>query len=99
MNAIEINKGECLRAEIVWSDDAGPIDLTGHTISIVEAVPDALTAGTVDITDAAAGKATIRIEAATAAAMRAGRASWIRLGRTQPDGCLDTTPQIWICVR
>lgn len=55
MSAIEITRGECLRVQGTWTDEAGtPIDLTGRALSISEAYPAALTGGTVTATDAAA---------------------------------------------
>lgn len=54
MSAIEITRGECLRVQGTWTDEAGPINLAGRTLSISEAYPAALTGGTVTVTDAAA---------------------------------------------
>lgn len=98
MSAIEVNKGECVHVQGTWTDDAGPIDLTGRTLSIVEAYPPALTGGTVTLTDAVAGEFEVRIDNPIAAQLRSGRVNWIRLAMTLPNGCPDTTPQIWITV-
>lgn len=98
MSEIEINKGECVHAEMTWEDEEGPIDLTGRTLAIVEAYPAALTGGTVTATDAVAGKADIHIPAALTAQMGEGRVNWIRLGMQLPNGCMDTSNKLWITV-
>lgn len=95
---IEINKGECLHAKLTWTDEAGPIDLTGRTLSIVEAQPASLLAGSVTVTDALAGLAELDLDTATAASLGAGRTNWLRLGMTLDGTCIDTTPRIWIAV-
>lgn len=99
MEAIEINHGEGVRAELRYTDEGGAIDLTGRTLSIVEAFPAALTQGEVALVDAAQGVAELRIPAAVAAAMGGGaRSNWVRLGMSLPGGEVDTTPPIWISV-
>lgn len=100
MSSIEVNKGECLRAEITWSNDDGtPIDITGRTLSIVEAYPTALAGGTVTATDAVAGKAELFITAEIMADAGSGRVNWLRLGMQLPGGCMDTTPRIGVEVQ
>lgn len=97
-DTIEISKGECVHTQGTWTDDTGPIDLTGRTLSIVESYPPALTDGTVTVTDALAGEFEIHIDNPAAASLRSGRVNWIRLAMMLPGECPNTTPRIWIAV-
>ena len=97
MNAIEVNRGECLRVQGTWTDEDGtPIDLTGRTLGIAEAHPRALEAGTVTVTNAAAGEFDIFISEETMAAASSGRTSWLRLKMQAPGGCPDTSERFWV---
>ena len=96
MSAIEITRGECLRVQGTWTDEAGPIDLTGRSLSISEAYPAALTGGTVTVTDAAAGEFEVFVDAETMAKAGMGRTNWLRLAMELPGGCPDTTERFWV---
>ena len=95
-NAIEISKGECLREQGTWTDEAGPIDLTGRTLSISEAYPPALAGGTVTVTDAAAGEFEVFVDAETMAKAGMGRTNWLRIAMRLPGGCPDTSERFWV---
>lgn len=96
-DAIEVTRGECLRAQGTWTDEDGaPIDLTGRTLSIAEAYPRALEAGTVTVTDAAAGEFEVFVPAETMAAAGRGRVNWLRLEMELPGGCPDTSERFWV---
>lgn len=98
-DAIEINRGEGVRAEVRWTNEDGtPIDLTGRTLSIIEAYPASLADGTLEATDAVDGRAELVIPAALAPTMGGGRSNWVRLAMSLPGGEIDTTPPIWIAV-
>jgi len=99
MSAIEITRGECLRVQGTWTDEAGPIDLTGRTLSISEAYPPALTGGTVTVTDAAAGEFEVFVDAETMAKAGMGRTNWLRIAMQLPDSCPDTTERFWVEVK
>ena len=99
MSAIEITRGECLRVQGTWTDEAGPIDLTGRTLSISEAYPAALMAGTVTVTDAAAGEFEVFVDAETMAKAGMGRTNWLRIAMELPGGCPDTTERFWVEVK
>ena len=96
MSAIEITRGECLRVQGTWTDEDGPIDLTGRTLSISEAYPAALTGGTVTVTDAAAGEFEVFVDAETMAKAGMGRTNWLRIAMELPGGCPDTTERFWV---
>ena len=96
MSAIEITRGECLRVQGTWTDEAGPIDLTGRSLSISEAYPAALTGGTVTVTDAAAGEFEVFVDAETMAKAGMGRTNWLRIAMELPGGCPDTTERFWV---
>ena len=99
METIEVNRYECVSAEIRWTNEDGtPIDLTGRTLSVIEASPAALTQAVVTITDAANGEAELFIGREHARALGVGRVNWIRLAMSLGSTCLDTTPTIWIQV-
>lgn len=98
MNQIEIEKGECVNAEILWEDESGPVDLTGMELSIVEACPSSLTGGQFVATDAINGEGLLSIDQPLASDLRMGRSNWVRLQIKPPGGCPDVTPQIWIAV-
>lgn len=93
---IHVNQGECVHEQFSWFDAGGPINLTGREVSIVDAYPRALMAGTFTVVDAVNGKANLYIPAAVAASMGKGRVNWIRVGHSLPNGCPDTTPRTWI---
>lgn len=95
--AMNVSRGECLRAQGVWTDEDGlPIDLAGRTLRIAEAYPKALDAGTVTITDAAAGEFEIFIPEAVMSAAGRGRVNWLRLEMELPGGCPDTSERFWV---
>ena len=96
MSAVEISKGECLRVQGTWTDETGPIDLTGRTLSISEAYPVALMAGIVTVTDAAAGEFEILVSAETMAKAGMGRTNWLRIAMELPGGCPDTSERFWV---
>lgn len=96
MSAIEITRGECLRVQGTWTDEAGPIDLAGRALSISEAYPAALTGGTVTVTDAAAGEFEVFVDAETMAKAGMGRTNWLRIAMELPGGCPDTTERFWV---
>lgn len=98
MADIQINRYECLEAQMTWTDDDGqPLDLTGKTISIIDASPRSLKQGTVTVTDALAGISELFIGRDLSATMGLGRSNWIRLCIGEDgNSCIDTTPQIWI---
>lgn len=98
MDAIEIEKGECVDVEIVWEDEGGPVDLTGMDLSISEANPSSLIGGQFIATDPENGKGVLRIDQPLASDLRMGRSNWVRLSIKHPGGCPDITPQIWIAV-
>lgn len=95
-DAVEVNKGECVRLQVTWTDEDGAIDLTGRTLSIVDSYPKALMGGTVTATDATAGEFEVFIPEALAASMGLGRVNWIRLSMILPGGCPDTTDKFWL---
>ena len=100
MDTITVNKFECVSAQGRWADENGsPIDITGRTMSIIEARPAELKAGTVTITNAENGEFEILIPSSIAAKMGVGRVNWIRLAMSMGANCLDTTPMIWIDVQ
>ena len=97
--AIEINRGEGVRAEVRWTNEDGtPIDITGRELTISDAYPTALTGGTLTATDATDGRAELVIPAALAPTLGGGRTNWVRLAMSLPGGEPDTTPPIWIAV-
>jgi len=93
MDAIQINKGGCLRFSGTWPSDGG---LHGKSISVVEAHPAALKQTVVTIVDAAAGNFRGFAGPTVSATMGSGRVNWIRLGLSEGGACMDTTPRIWI---
>lgn len=96
---IDIEKGECVVAEVVWQDEDGnPIDLTGMELSIPYASPESLKDGTFSIVDAVNGIAELRIDHPLAADLMMGQSNWVRLQIKPPGGCPDVTPGIWIRV-
>ena len=98
MNSIELNRGECLRVQAAWTDEGGPVDLTGRTLEITEAYPRALQGGTATVTDAEAGEFEIFIPESLMAAAGSGRVNWIRIAMSLPGACKDATPRIWISI-
>lgn len=100
MSAIEITRGECLRVQGTWTnEDGSPIDLTGRTLSISEAYPGDLMAGTVTVTDAAAGEFEIFVSAETMTKAGMGRTNWLRIAMELPGGCPDTSERFWVEVK
>ena len=99
MQSIEVEQGEAVIAQMRWADKGGAIDLTGRTLAITDAYPAALMDGTVEVTDAENGVATLTIPGALARAMGRGRTNWIRVAMSLSGGELDATPPIWIEVR
>ena len=99
MSAIEITRCECLRVQGTWTDEDGPINLAGRTLSISEAYPAALTGGTVTVTDAAAGEFEVFVDAETMAKAGMGRTNWLRIAMELPGGCPDTTERFWVEVK
>lgn len=98
-DAIEINRGEGVRAEVRWTNEDGtPIDITGRELSISDAYPAALLSGTLTATEAQDGRAELVIPAALAPTLGGGRTNWVRLAMSLPGGERDTTPPIWIAV-
>ena len=73
LDQIEITRGGCLRVQGTWTDEAGPVDLTGRTLSISECYPQALMDGTVNITDAEQGEFEVFVSAETMAKAGMGR--------------------------
>ena len=99
METIEVNRYECVAAQLRWTNEDGtPIDLSGRSLAVIEASPKALTQAVVTITDAANGEAELFISKELARALGVGRVNWLRLAMTLGDTCLDTTPHIWIQV-
>lgn len=100
MSAIEITRGECLRVQGTWTnEDGSPIDLTGRVLSISEAYPPALMAGTVTVTDAEQGKFELFVDAETMTKAGMGRTNWLRLAMELPGGCPDTSERFWVEVK
>lgn len=96
-NTIKIDRPESLRdARIRWSDESGPIDLSGCTIAVIEAAPTSLMAASVEISDPVAGLADLNISSAIVETLRNGRANWLRLCIMRNGEPLDATPKIWI---
>lgn len=97
-DAIEINRGDHLRAEVNWTNDADgtPIDITGRTLEVLEAYPRALLSGTVTVLDGPTGKSELYIGEEAMAAAGAGRVNWIRLAMRLPSGDVDASPRIAI---
>lgn len=97
MDTAEVNRYECIIAEVNWTDEDGaPIDLTGRTLSIIESSPRSLMDATVTITDAIAGQSELFISKELSRTMGVGRVNWIRISMSVGGSCIDTTPLIWI---
>lgn len=97
MSAMEVSRGECLRAQGVWTDEEGtPIDLTGRVLRIAEAYPKALDAGAVTVTDALQGEFEVFIPADVMSAAGRGRVNWLRIEMELPGGCPDTSERFWV---
>ena len=100
MSTIDICKGECLRVQGTWVDEAGPINLWGYLLSISEAYPAVLMTGSVTVTDAGAGEFEIFIPAETMAKAYMGRTNWLRIAMVfQGGGCPDTSERFWVEIK
>lgn len=97
-DTLEINKGEGVYAELLWDDEGGPINLTGRTLSIVEAHPAGLVDGRIEVVDPLAGKGWLIIDPPVSHLLRPGRTNWVRVGLLLSNGRWDTSPKIWIDV-
>lgn len=99
MSVITINRGECLKAAGVWEDEAGPVDLTGMTLALADASHLEITSGgSVTVTNAATGEFDITLPVAVTDALPDGQGAYFRVKLTQPDGCVSTTPRIWVAI-
>ncbi len=96
MSVITINRGECLKAAGIWEDDAGPVDLTGKTLALADLSHPEMSAGVIAATNAAAGEFSVTFPVAVTDALPAGQGAYFRITLTSPDGCVDSTPRIWI---
>lgn len=59
MALIPLNRGSDLRATVVWSDEAGPINLTGYTVALFEASAELSARLSVGFGNRAAGEVTL----------------------------------------
>lgn len=96
MSVITINRGECLKAGGVWEDDVGPVDLTGKTLALADLSHPGMSAGVIAVTDAVAGAFTVTFPVAVTDELPMGQGAYFRLKLTSADGCVDSTPRIWI---
>jgi len=56
MALIPINRGSDLRTSVFWSDEAGPINLTGYTVALIEMSDELSGRLTVDFGDRLLGE-------------------------------------------
>lgn len=89
---LSLNRGSDLFVDLVFRDDTGaPVDMTGHTIQIVEAEPWALANASVAWVAQAAGSARLRADWTPAAPAE----TWVRLQTTRTaDGFDDAAPKL-----
>lgn len=101
MNTVVINKGESVHLNLTYNNSDGtPIDLTGATLLIPEALPAELLGGTVVVQgDPLNGNALLFIPASLSASMGAGKVNWIRISMETPEDVKDVSPKIWIDVQ
>lgn len=62
MSEYVINKGSDLEMRMIWTDDAGPVNLTGYAVAIYDAHPKIAPHVTAEITDAAGGVVSVRMD-------------------------------------
>lgn len=98
METIYIDRDEPLTAALKWTDEDGnPLDLTGRSIEIIEAVPEVLYTATVTVTNAATGDASVSF--GTGISQQLGRTSYMRFALTGVGTCIDTSPRLYVEVR
>lgn len=98
-NTLEATKGSCITFDALWQDEAGPIDLSGNVLSIAEASPKLLQQADIETAeDPTSGNTRVTINSVISAGLYYGRSNWLRIARTLPDGCVETSPIIWIAI-
>lgn len=96
-DTLQATKGSCISFEALWQDEAGPINLFGSTVSIVEAAPPILATAQIRIEgDPVDGRTVVEIDETIAPKLQYGRFNRMRIARTLTDGCVETSPTIWI---
>ena len=98
---VEVTEGSCLDLVLDYKDEDGVAeDITDDTFAVSESYP----AGVFDEavltkTDAPGGTLSFHLEAADAAGLHRGNVNWVRVSRTDLDGHVDNSEQIWVNLR
>lgn len=95
----QINYGETIDLVLTYKDQAGPMDLTGSTVSIISSAPTSIKAdAVVSVLDAEAGKVRLLLHRDDSKKLRMGRNNWFRLQAIFGENSDDITPEIYLQV-
>lgn len=100
-NPVEVTYGSCIDFELVYRDQNGDVeDVTDDTFTICAARPaEAFQSVVLSKSDAVNGAIHFHLPSEAAEKLNLGNVNWVRIARSFPDGCTDTTEQIWIATR
>lgn len=98
---VELTEGSCLDLVFDYEDEDGVAeDITDDTFEVSESEPaDVFDEAVLTITDGPGGTLSFHLEAADAAGLQRGNVNWFRISRTDPDGHVDNSEQIWVNLR
>lgn len=96
MSTVQVVAGSCIRFNMAWADESGPMDLTGLTAAVVDSKPAILQQAEVTVTDAAGGIVEVHIPSTLSSSLELGKSNWVQVGITLLDGCQKITPPVWI---
>ena len=94
-----MTRGSCVDKAIRFlNGDHSEEDITGVVLSIVDAAPAELSGAVLTKTNPVHGEAHLHVPHEVVARLRMGNVNRFRISRLFLDGCIKTSPEIWICV-
>lgn len=105
---VPVNKGSCIDLDLTYQDENGDaVDVTDYEFSVAEDKPAGVFAGNAALTktDPANGVVHLHLEAEDGfpddalLGLRPGNVNWVRIARTDGEGCVSTSELIWIKVQ
>lgn len=96
---IRVTRGSCVDKAIRFlNGDRSAQDITDVVLSIADATPADLSGAILAKTDPANGEAHLHVPYEVVARLGMGNVNRFRISRLFLDGCVKTSPEIWICV-